>query len=464
MLAAIVIVGSALLVWNLAGRKPRNVFVILIDTLRQDALGCYGNPGRTTPAIDGIAADGVRFDRTISTSGWTLPAVASLLTGTWPRIHGGMGKNTALTVIRDEVPTAAEILKQAGYTTLAFANAAFVSPMLHLDRGFDLFDHRYAYNWDIRRADETVDTALKALAEHRNESNFVLIHIFDPHLDYDPPAEYATRHTRGRADPPLPLDLDTCLALRTNDGRDPPLPQDIDYIRGAYLGEVEFVDAQVGRFVDNLKAMNLYDQATLIITADHGEEFWDHGGFEHGHTLYDELVHVPLIVKLPAKITPARRVVPSLVSIIDIMPTVFDLLDVEPPPTFIGESLLPAVMGKDTKDRRCFSESILYGGEKFAWYSGRYKYIHTLIPSPENRDSGSAAVGSPTAELYDWQDDPRERNNLIEAHPEIAARMREELRVFSNELTQQTRGMSSPRVADMSPQHIQSLRSLGYIR
>ncbi len=459
----ILALGGGLAAWSFLSHPPNNVVLVIIDTLRQDALGCYGNPHRATPRMDAIAAEGVRFDQAISTSGWTLPAVGSLLTGAWPRIHGGMGKNTSLTVIRDEVPTAAEVLQGAGFNTLGFANAAFVSPMLHLDRGFDVFDHRYAYNWHIRRADETIDTAIKALREHQDESNFLMIHIFDPHLDYDPPEGYAAKHTAGRHDPPPPLTMDACKALGTNNGADPPSTEDIDYVKGVYLGEVEFVDTQIGRLVDELKRLDLYDNTTLIVTADHGEEFWDHGGFEHGHTLYDELIRIPLILKLPAAIGPVKRVVDAQVRIVDIMPTVFGLLDVEQPPSFIGESLMPLIMGEDSLDRACFSESTLYGGKASSWRSGRYKYIYTIAP-PSVRGAGATGGSTVSEELYDWRNDPGEQTDLIESHPEIAAELREQLRSQLNNLNRQASTMSKPKAADMSPRNIARLRSLGYIR
>jgi arylsulfatase A-like enzyme len=420
-----------------------NVVVVIIDTLRADALGCYGNPNGPTPRIDAIAAEGVRFEQAISTSGWTLPAVGSLLTGTWPLVHGGLGKKTMLSPIRPELPTAAEVLRSAGFNTLAVANATFFSPALELDRGFDVFDHRNAFNRTIRRADESVRRALELIREHRDQSNFVVVHLFDPHLDYDPPPGFTTRFTGGRSDPPAPLRRAQCREMGAAER---------EYIEGVYLGEVAFVDTQVGVLVDELNAMGIYDRTTLVVTADHGEELWDHGGFEHGHTLYDELVHIPLIVKLPAGVEAAVRRVPAQVRILDIMPTVFDLVGVVPPESFVGASLLPLIRGEQGEDRVAYCESTLYGADRIALRTSRYKYIYDMDPEREDK-----------AELYDWTADPGETENLVHSRPEIAGELAAQLGVLAADLTRRAKGMSKLRPAWLDPEEIESLRSLGYL-
>jgi arylsulfatase A-like enzyme len=433
-------------------RGPRHtVIVLLLDTVRWDAFGCYGNPHTPTPNIDAIAADGVRFEQAMSTSGWTLPAVGSLLTGTWPTIHGGLGKSTNLYPIRDELPTAAEILKDNGLRTIGIANAAFVSPMLHLDRGFEVFDHQYTYNWDTRKADETMDIAIEWLRKHRRRSSFFLIHLFDPHLEYDPPEPFQFAYTDGRESPPPPLTHGDCIKMQNRDK--PPAEKDIDYIKAVHTGEIAFTDAEIGRFLAELKALERYEEATVIVVADHGEEFWEHGGFEHGHTLYDELVRVPLVVKLPSSVERAREIVSSQVRMIDIMPTVFDLLGIAQPPSFVGESLLPLIRGESDKDRLAFFENTLYGPNKIAWRGERYKYILDLERESSRRE-----------ELYDWRADPGELEDLIDVHPDIAETMRSSLMEFFAEMTKEAGTMSKLTVVDMSPKEIQKLRSLGYIR
>jgi arylsulfatase A-like enzyme len=430
------------------------VVVFSLDTVRQDAFGCYGHPFDPTPQMDAVARDGVRFDQAISSSGWTLPAVASLLTSTWPNIHGAMGSGIMLKPVRPEIQTAAEVLKSNGFRTLGFTNAAFVSPMVGIDRGFDVFDHKYSYNHDARQAHVVIDAAIRELHANRGEPTFFFIHLFDPHLTYAPPPGYDTKYTDGRTSPPPPITMAMCYGMQTGeDKRQPPSDEDIHYLRGVYQGEISFMDAHVGRFIAELKALGLYDQATVVLIADHGEEFWEHGGFEHGHTFYDELVRVPLIVKFPRDVEPARRVVSSQVRVLDVMPSVLEVLGIEPPATFEGESMMPLVRGESDDDRPAFCESLLYGEQKIAWRSERYKYIQEAA-------AGREGMG----ELYDWREDPMETHNLAPAQPDSVRQMRSELFDFYDELLTRSRSMSNAQHVNMSPQRIQELRALGYIR
>jgi arylsulfatase A-like enzyme len=433
---------------------PATVVVFVLDTVRQDAFGCYGNPLDPTPNIDAVARDGVRFEQAISSSAWTLPAVASLLTSTWPSIHGAVGSGIMLKPLRPEVQTMAEVLKQHGFRTLGFANAAFVSPMVGIDRGFEVFDHKYSYNHDARQAHLVIDAAIRELHAHRGEATFFFIHLFDPHLTYAPPPGYDTKYTNGRSSPATPITMEMCYGMQTGDDhRQPPRSEDIDYVRGVYQGEVNFMDAHIGRFIAELKALGLYDQATVVLIADHGEEFWDHGGFEHGHTFYDELVHVPLIVKFPRDVEPVERVITAQVRVLDVMPTVLEVLDIAPTSTMEGESLLPLVHGESDRNRPAFCESLLYGEQRIAWRTERYKYIQKLA-------SGRQGVG----ELYDWRKDPMEAHDLSSERPDILRQMRSELFDFYENLRVRSESMSDTEHVNMSPLRIQELRSLGYIR
>lgn len=430
--------------------KPeRNVVLIVIDAARRDAFGCYGNPDRPTPNIDAIAADGVRFDQAIAASGWTLPSVASILTGAWPTVHGARGERTTFLPMREELPTAAEVLGGAGFQTMGFANVVFVSPMLGFDRGFGLFDHLYTYNRDYRKADATIDAVLAKLDERRAKSNFVMIHLFDPHLSYDAPEPFTFRYTAGRKTPPPPITLSWCRKTY----RETPAEADIRYLEGLYTGEVDFVDAQIGRLVERLEALGIYDDTMLIVTSDHGEEFWDHDGFEHGHTLYDELIRVPLIIKYPASFHPPKKVVDSQVRHIDIMPTVFDWFGLDQPPSFAGRSLTPVVKGETSEQLDAFAEGTLYGKDLIAWRTDRYKYILSL-------SAGAESAG----ELYDWRDDPGETLELSTQMPALARRLRAELTGFQRSLVEQAERMAEPEPVDLSPRRLRELKSLGYIR
>ncbi len=446
--------------WPRPRGQQHNMIVVVIDTLRRDALGCYGNRFAISPRIDEISAEGIRFDRAIASSGWTLPSIASLLTGTWPTIHGALGKKTIVTPIRPELPMAAEVFKSNGFSTLGLGNNAYTSAMLGFGRGFDVYDHRHAYNDRIRRADETIDTALKLIHQHRNESNFLFIHFYDPHLDYDPPPGYKAKFTAGRRRPSPPLGWkyfrsigSDRQAMMTDDGIKPPSAEDSDYIKGVYYGEVNFSDAQVGRLVDGLKKMSLYDQATLVITSDHGEEFWEHGGFEHAHTVYDELIRVPLIMKLPRAVQYAKSLVKAQIRQLDVMPTLFALAGIEKPASFVGRSLMPFIMGQTEEHLLAFSEGTLYGSDKLAWSTQHYTYIVDLNPQAKRK-----------AELYNWRNDPHQKEDLITKQPGIARDLYQEMGQFYSKLLARAKTMSQPKVKNMHPQIIESLKSLGYIR
>ena len=202
-----------------------------------------------------------------------------------------------------------------------------------------------------------------------------------------------------------------------------------------------------------LKSLGMYDHTMFIIVADHGEEFWDHGDFEHGHTLYDELVRVPLILKFPTAFHPSQTAVDRQVRVLDVMPTVFDLLDLDQPASFVGESLMPLVRGRPGRDRLAFCESTLYGASLIALRTQQYKYLHDLdgeSPTPD--------------ELYDWRADPAEADNLIARQPALAAELRTQLLEFHAGLLDSAKTMAVSDTVDMSPRQVEMLKSLGYIR
>ena len=427
------------------------VVLVLVDTLRRDSLSCYGSP-RPTPAIDALAARGARFEQAVSSAGWTLPSVASILTGVAPAVHQARGKNTRLTPISPDVPTGAELLAKASVRTPAFANAAFVNPLLGLTRGFEFESHHHAYNHEMRRADATVDAALAKLAEDDGRATFCLVHLFDPHLDYDPPGEYAQRYTQGLANPKRPLRWEDCSKVLPGQS-ETVTPEHAAMVRSAYDAEVAFVDAQIGRLVAELERRGDLARTTIVVTADHGEEFWDHGAFEHGHSLYDELVRVPLVVCTPASIAAHSIDVP--VRSLDLMPTVFELLGVPPPASFEGRSLLAVLRGEDRAPRTAVIDGTLYGHDKVALRNERYKLILDRAPGADR-----------PVELYDWVADPRERTDLSRGRPEVTSELRTDLESRLAAYAQQAKSLRPGALLDLSPQNqseiLKQLDALGY--
>jgi len=450
-LALLVIVSVGSIVAFTVDRGPRkDVFLIILDTVRQDSLGCYGCPRDPTPNLDALAADGAKFDQAITPSGWTLPAIASLLTATWPTIHGAVGRFGSTTRLRDEVPTAPEILRERGFRTTGFANSAFVSPMFGVDRGFDVFDGKYAFNRTHRRADETIDAVLPHLTRRGSRSNFYMVHLFDGHLDYDPPPEHLARFVSEWATPRPPLSVWDCRELLGMEGSKRGGSR---HVRGVYQGEVSFMDAEVGRLVETLKVQGRYEDATIVVVSDHGEEFLDHGSFEHGHTLYDELIRVPLIIKLPGRLDVRGTVIEAQVRTLDVMPTIFELCGIPVPVTFDGISLLSMILGHDRVPRFAYAEDMLYGPDRISGGDGRYKVVQSERPG-----------FSDELELYDLEEDPGERRNLVRIFPDLARSLSRKLVAFRRHLLEASGPLSIPERVDMDPASIEKLRSLGYVR
>jgi arylsulfatase A-like enzyme len=428
------------------------VVLLLVDTLRRDALSCYGGE-RATPAMDALAAEGVRFEQAIASSGWTLPSAASLLTGVAPPVHQARGKKARLTPISPDVPTGAERLAAAGVRTLAFTNAAFVNPLLDLTRGFESVSHHHAYNHEIRRADATLDAALAQLAEDDGRPTLCLIHLFDPHLDYDAPREFAQLYAEGLEGPRPALQWKDCSTVLPGQ-RESVTPEHAARVRAAYDAEIAFVDAQIARLVAELERRGDLARTTIIVTADHGEEFWDHGAFEHGHSLYDELVRVPLILRTPAPET-RGQVITSQVRTLDLMPTLFELFGVPSEPGVEGRSLLPLLRGADTEPRPIVLDSTLYGHDKVALRTERHKLILDRNPAAERR-----------LELYDWVADPREQHELSSAEPELAERLRMELEARLAAYAEQAKDLRPGELIDLTPakqdEILEQLEALGY--
>ena len=268
---------------------PRGILLVSIDTLRRDRLGCYGSPRRVSPEIDRLAREGVLFETCVAPSSWTLPSHVSMHTGLSPSLHRVSGDEKRLALSR---LTTAEILRHAGFATAGFVTHYYVSGDYGLDRGFESF----TYHQELPAA-AMCDRAGDWIAANADRPFFCFLHLFDPHWDYDPPAPYAEvvggaatkiydGRVDGRFDPMQPwIDPETRVA-----------PGDLAHALDLYDGEIAAVDAAIGKLVARLEELGLADETLVIVTSDHGEEFRDHGSFGHGHSLYEEVVRVPLVV------------------------------------------------------------------------------------------------------------------------------------------------------------------------
>jgi len=432
------------------------VLVVSVDTLRADRLGCYGYERDTSPAIDRLAEHGARFEACTSQSPWTLPAYGSLFTALYPAEHragisekadiwteGGVASDysKAGESLADGVATLAGYLARAGYRTAAFYANPFLNPKSGLGRGFD------EYVWFKYGAGSGVDLALAWLERHRGLPTFLFVQVTDPHWPYAPPAPFDERFA-GRRIEELEHYPPAIQSLRNN-----AVPEARRaLLSDLYDGEVAYTDRELGRLFGYLERTGAWDDGLIVFQSDHGEELWDHGGFEHGHTLYDELLRVPLIVSFPPRVEPGT-VVANHVRTVDVMPTVLDLLGLEPPWSVRGTSLVPILSGEaDHVQLVGYAEAILWGRP----YVG-YDEAKALIADGRKLvvpDGGGPAL------LFDLGDDPGETRDLAGEEPEAVARFEERLR----ELYREARGRGTRGAAmEMAESEREELRNLGYV-
>ena len=421
-----------------------SVLLIVVDTLRADHLGVYGHSRETSPNIDRWSRDAAIFETALATSPWTLPTFGTLLTGELPSLHGAgfhemIDGQRAFTALARDVATIPETLAQRDVATGAVMNNPFLHPRFGIARGFDTYDYVPGNNVEIRRADDVVDAALRWLDDHDADPFLLLVHMFDAHLSYDPPRPFRGRFT---GDP----EADGYRDVRVAEIR--PMLQrgesvDFRFLGAAYDEEIAFVDSQVGRLLDAVQGRGIGERTLVLLTADHGEEFLDHGGFEHGHTMYQELLRVPLLAWGPG-IVPRRIHEP--VSLLDVPPTILEGLGVETFATLPGVSLLGALEGETLlASRTLVAEAPKYGADRSAMVQWPLK----LIRGPRD-----------TVHLFDLVSDPVERVNLAEERPRDVERMRRMLEEIQLPHTAE----SNYEPVELDPETLRQLRSLGYVR
>jgi len=308
-------------------------------------------------------------------------------------------------------------------------NVLFLDPDLFgVTRDFETVDQEvYKSNVELRAAEATTRAALEWLDANAADGPFLLlVHYFDPHCVYAPPPAFRERwaQERDRASDWTFGTRDQMIAIRK--GQLDPTRATILRAEALYNGEVNYLDAEIGRLDDGLAARGLKDDTVLVVTADHGEEFMEHAGFEHGHTLYDELVLAPLIVRAPGRLTP--RVVTAPVRHIDVAPTLCELCDVPLDPQYVGRSLVSLARGQTEEPRPTLAHGNMWASPQTSWTSNGWKLI--------------VREGAPP-ELYDLADDAAEQNDLAETEPGQLARLRSELAAVLNGMNALRRGAAT---------------------
>lgn len=425
--------------------SPPNVIVYLIDTLRADHLSCYGYAKPTTPHIDAFAKRATRFTHAVAQSSWTRASVASIFTGLRPQAHGVNDRGDALPA---DALTLAELLHEHGYLTGGLVTNGNVAPSLGFDQGFDsyqLFGGGGAEN--ALPSDQLNQRVSHWLDEHATDQPFFLyVHSIDPHGPYTPPDAYRRSFARGVQDPAigsLKMLKDIGGFRLTPDER---LRKDIISL---YDAEIAFNDASFGAFIEELHRRNLYDSALIILVSDHGEEFADHGWWEHGRTLYQEQLHVPLIIKFPGG-WEAGRASEAMAQHVDLLPTILAEAGIEIPEGIHGSSLTNRLEEAATDRVDAISylkldgnelDSILHEGQK-------------LVRNHEQ----SYGQPRPSRELYALTEDPAEQRNLVDDSPVLAGYLR-------TLIVAETSGgpASLPPAKAVLPEDVKEhLRALGY--
>lgn len=435
-------------------RYARNVIVLLIDTLRADKLHVYDERTRVrTPTMDALAGEGALFTNAHSVENWTKPSVASVLTGLYPRTHRA---RTEQSLLPAGALMISEHLQSNGFKTGSFIANGYVSDRFGFKQGWDYYTNFIRENKSTD-AEQVFREAGDWIEQNRGQRFFAYVHTIDPHVPYDPPAEYLRMYD-ARTDYNGIVSPRSTGELLEQAKRNPPAvqitPGDQQRLEALHDGEITQHDAVMGRFIERMKTLGVWDDTLFIVTADHGEEFRDHGSWGHGHSVYEELLHVPLYVRFPNSV-PARLRVADSVGPISIPATVTELTHLPPMPNLETTSLVDYFRGTTPVGPRvAFSD---WSDERrVITVAGRWKLI---------------VRGNFTTTLFDLSEDPGERTPLeITSHPIAARFCRIHLGIW-NGATNRARWLEAEQGqgqnlqggdANMDPEIRAQLRALGY--
>jgi arylsulfatase A-like enzyme len=392
---------------------PSNFLLITVDTLRADHLGCYGYERDTSSHIDSLAREGIRFEEAFSPTSWTLPAVASLMTSMYPSVHGCIEVNRRLA---ESVVTLAEVLKGQGFGTAGFVSHTLVSQKYGFAQGFDVFDDTLASSVNPHlelSSHQLTEKAIDWIAGRSQGRFFAWVHYFDPHFDYRPPPSHDEFGS---------FDVDR------------------------YDGEVRFTDEQIGRLLAKVEELGLSEETLVIFTADHGEEFRDHGGIHHTRTLFDEIVRVPLIIKIPGY---SAGVIGRPVQLMDVMPTALEALNLPVPPDLGARSVVPLIRGENMGERSIFGETSRDASLRSV-RSGPWKLIWNMSRK--------------TLRLYNTALDRKERANMVLLKPALARELKARLNEWMIWGDSQRRWRAACEPVELDEDTFVRLKMLGYIR
>ena len=460
--------------------RPKNVVLLTLDTTRPDQLGCYGNPRVATPNLDSLAREGMLFERAFTPVPSTLPAHASILTGMLPARHGV--HDNGVYQLPDSATTLAEMLAQHGYATAAFVSAFVLDAQFGLAQGFDHYDGKVTLplappaeapapdsvpeglrRWYAqlaspfeRTAQDVTRAATAWLAGAGDRPFFLWVHYFDPHEPYRPPDPWRTKYDPGYEGPLDGTARAYHRLLRERGLRrgDPAAQRATEHMIALYDGEISAMDEAIGALLDALRQHGRLDQTLVVVVGDHGEAFGEHEQiWEHNGELYDEVMHVPLLIRRPEGRSGGQRV-RELVSSIDVAPTVLDALGIAVPAEIEGRSLLAGAGA--------------HAARSLLLEARRGQQVH---PTPESllglRTDRHKLILHLTADdrvlaraLFDLATDPAERQRIASREPALTDSLEAEIRTQQREAEANRAALPARGLDKMTSD---ALRALGYI-
>jgi choline-sulfatase len=425
--------------------RPDHIIIITLDAVRPDHLGCYGYSRGISPNIDGLARRGIVFLNAYTNAPWTKPSVASLFSSLYPNIHRTVDRNHSLP---DQVRTMAEMLKESGYFTCFFNGG---NPLIHefrFDQGFDF----YAYEESLDSA-EVVRRLQPFLPQAQGKKIFAYIHLMDTHLPYH--LHEGNRELAAHAPRNFVPGKFERHDVRDLTARRELTAEEKAYLVALYDEQIRYSDKTIGELTALFQKAGILDHSLLIITSDHGEELWDHDNYEHGHSLYQEVLRVPLIMvndHLPAVRLESRvRLIDVLPSIMELVRPGFDRDDMA------GESIW-RYLKKDNGKSPVFAAGTIHGDEKFCLIKDDWKVILNTADMTTNRPLIGFRAED-TVELYDLKTDPLERHNLRGEKPKLLAGLLKELASLIN-----TESPIQAREKIIDEKTAERLKSLGYLK
>lgn len=437
------------------GEKKPNILLIVIDTMRRDHVGCYGYKRDTTPHLDELAKAGVRCDQMIATASWTIPSLMSIFTSLPPSLHNATSSQNKVV---PGLTTLAQELKKLGYQTAGVVSNPSAGAAFGFNKGFDFYDdytvmlsgdlnlfneHPTPQSFRTIRTSATVNrVALNWLEKIRKPDQpfFLFLLYVDPHADYIPPAPYDTMFDPGYKG--------TARGNMYDDPKRQFSAEDKEHIKALYDGEIRYTDEHVGKILKTFDDLGLAKETIVVATADHGEELWDHGGIVHGHSLYDELIRVPFIIRWPG-ILPAGRIIPNQVSNISIMPTLLDMLAAKIPPECQGPSLFGILSAKSTlAPQLVFSETEVEAKHLRSVRSSEGKLIF------DRKENGY--------HFFDLTADPYEQTEVLQPTAEWSRALRTRYDDWSKLIAKGKKDFEDQQKAVLDEHLIQQLKDMGY--